>query len=137
MNCIFCKIINKEIESYVIYEDDCTLAFLDISQTTLGHTLVVPKKHATSIYDEVDVNFLTRIPYIAKHIKEKLNAEGINIVNNSGSVAGQTVNHVHFHLVPRYGENDKFRIDFSDSSSSINKDELMQLKDKLEVIDAI
>ncbi len=133
MNCIFCKIANKEIESNIIFEDDNVVAFLDISQTTLGHTLVIPKKHVETIYDDVDPEFLSKIPMIAKHIKETLNAEGINIVNNSGVVAGQTVNHLHFHIIPRYGDSDSFRINYYDNSGNVSGNELKILKEKLEI----
>ncbi len=133
MNCIFCKIANKEIKSNIIYEDQETLAFLDLSQTTLGHTLVIPKKHYDSVFDIEDSAFLTRIPMIAKHIKQTLNVEGVNIVNNSGLVAGQSVNHVHFHIIPRYSQNDTFKINYTDNSSKISKQDLLTLKEKLEM----
>ncbi len=133
MNCIFCKIANKEIKSNIIYEDEETMAFLDISQTTKGHTLVIPKKHFETIYDDVDPSFLTKLPIIAKHIKEVMKAEGINIVNNSGVIAGQTVNHVHFHIIPRYSQNDSFKINYYDNSKSVSEKELEALKEKLEI----
>ncbi len=132
MNCIFCKIANKEIKSNIIFEDEDTIAFLDLSQTTQGHTLVIPKKHYETIYEDVDHSFITKLPMIAKHIKETLNAEGVNIVNNSGEVAGQTVNHLHFHIIPRYGENDGFKINYTDNSNNITKQDLEALKEKLE-----
>ncbi len=134
MECIFCKIINKEIPSYIIYEDDNTLAFLDISQTTLGHTLVVPKNHCETIYDNCDTKFLEVIPMIAKHLKNKLNASGINIVNNSGEVAGQTVNHLHFHIIPRYDDYDTFSIKYTNNTEKVSNENFMRLKEKLEVL---
>ncbi len=133
MDCIFCKIANREIKSNIIYEDESAVAFLDISQTTPGHTLVVPKKHFQTIWEIDDTTFLNCIPMLAKHIKETLGAEGINVVNNSGVIAGQTVNHVHFHIIPRYSINDEFQIKFGNSSEISDSNKLELLMQKLEV----
>lgn len=106
--CIFCKIINNEIPSYKIYEDEYTLAFLDLSQVTKGHTLVVPKKHYANIFEtpEEELNHLMHsIKCIVEKLKSSLGIENVNILNNSGSLAGQTVHHLHIHIIPRY-END-------------------------------
>ena len=84
--CIFCKIINNEIPSYKIYEDENVLVFLDISQVTKGHTLVIPKKHAVNIFDvdAVSMNNVYQIVQkLAKEIVEKLGAKGVNIINNN------------------------------------------------------
>lgn len=111
-DCIFDKIINKEIPSHIVYEDDVVLAFLDLSQVTPGHTLVVPKKHVPDIfaYDEdLAAAVFSRIPKIARAIKESDPAiKGINILNNNGAVAFQSVFHSHIHLIPRYTEEDGF-----------------------------
>ena len=99
-NCIFCKIINKEIPGKIIYEDDVCIAFLDLSQATYGHTLVIPKKHFENIL-EVDAQTLAHVMQVtqnlAKQIVEKLNAKGLNILTNTNEVAGQTVHHFHVH----------------------------------------
>ena len=91
-NCIFCKIINKEIPGKIIYEDDVCIAFLDLSQATYGHTLVIPKKHFENIL-EVDAQTLAHVMQVtqklAKQIVEKLNAKGLNILTNTNEVAGQ------------------------------------------------
>lgn len=116
--CIFCKIINKEIPSSTIYEDDKVIAFLDLSQTTKGHTLVVPKKHYENILecDEETLAHLIKVTQkLAKHITQKLDAKGVNILNNCNEVAGQTVMHLHFHIIPRYSENDAIQIEFHES----------------------
>ena len=108
--CLFCKIANGEINSYKVYEDNDFLAFLDISQQTYGHTLVVPKKHSSNIFEldeETSTKYMTVISKVANILKEKLGINDLNIFQNNGSLAGQTVNHIHFHLVPRY-ENDGF-----------------------------
>ena len=110
--CIFCKILNKEIPSYKIYEDDDFYAMLDISQATPGHTLVLPKQHVTNIFvlsDELASKMLVVVKKVADILKEKLNINDINILNNSGQLAGQTVMHLHIHLLPRY-ENDELNL---------------------------
>lgn len=109
MPTIFTKIINREIPSHIVYEDDLVIAFLDISQTTKGHTLVVPKKHYKDILD-IDTNLLKHLIAVSQKLSKTLVdvflAKGINILNNCGSTAGQTVFHFHIHLIPRYDEND-------------------------------
>lgn len=105
MKDVFCRIIDKEIPSTVIYEDDDVIAILDISQVTKGHTLVMPKEH----YD----NFLScpkdimhKVMDVAQRIgqaqREMLGAVGTNILANCGEIAGQSVPHFHVHVIPRY-----------------------------------
>lgn len=116
--CIFCKIINHEIPSYKLYEDESVLAFLDISQVTKGHTLVIPKKHYEN-YLECDKEVLQHMNVVAQDLaiklKEALHAEGMNILSNVGEVAGQSVPHFHIHLIPRYSEDDACVIKFNES----------------------
>ncbi len=103
--CIFCKIINGEIPSRKVYEDKDVLAFLDINPANPGHTLVMQKKHAGNILDADDESLGKAIvvaKIIAKKIKENLNADGINILQNTGRHAGQIVDHIHFHIIPRF-----------------------------------
>lgn len=134
-DCIFCRIINGEIPSYKVYEDDKVYAFLDLSQTTKGHTLVVPKVHKENIfeYDEaLAADVFSRIPKIARAMKEALpDMEGINIVNNNGEVAGQTVFHSHIHLIPRYSANDEFSISFPDHTSQTDEKSMSALAEKI------
>lgn len=119
-NCIFCKIINKQIQSNIVYEDNEIIAFLDITQVTNGHTLVVPKKHFDSIFD-CDEETLSKINIVIKKISQKmnknLNVSNINILNNSGDLAGQTVKHLHFHIIPRYNSDDGIVIKFNDNKA--------------------
>ncbi|GAJ25206.1 histidine triad HIT nucleotide-binding protein [Liquorilactobacillus sucicola DSM 21376 = JCM 15457] len=127
-NCIFCKIIAGEIPSTTIYEDESVKAFLDISQTTPGHTLVVPKKHVADIF-EYDTNLAAtvfqRIPKIARAIKNSnTSIKGMNIVNNNGAIAYQSVFHSHFHLIPRYSEKDDFKMNFTDNSDKYKQEKL-------------
>ena len=104
MDCIFCNILNKEIPSYKIYEDENVYAFLDITQGTKGHTLVIPKKHIKNVYELNDkdaANIFKVVPKIARAIKKSFNPIGINIINNN-DLPLQSVFHFHIHLIPRY-----------------------------------
>lgn len=127
--CIFCKIINGEIPCYKIYEDEKYLAFLDLSQATKGHTLVIPKKHYDNIFDlDENSDIFNIVIKISKALKKTLQIENINIINNSGSLAGQTINHFHIHLIPRY-EGDKISLIFGENKVSDN--ELVSLAEKI------
>lgn len=109
-DCIFCKIIRNEISAYTVFENDDVKAFLDISQVTKGHVLIIPKKHLINFFDysqEDAAKYLQYIPKIAQAIKASdKNIKGLNVFVNNGEIAGQVVMHSHIHLVPRYGEND-------------------------------
>ena len=87
--CIFCKIINKEIPGHILFENEHVLAFLDISQTTKGHTLIIPKKHVEDVFsmnEEDMTHVFSVVPKIANALKTTFNAEGMNIVNNNKSL---------------------------------------------------
>jgi len=104
MDCIFCKIRDNEIPSHEVYQDDDVIAFLDITQGTKGHTLIIPKKHIRNVYD-LDKNTAEKIfgvvPKIANAIKKAFNPIGMNIINNNDE-PNQSVFHFHIHLIPRY-----------------------------------
>ena len=105
-NCIFCSIAAGEIPSFKIYEDETVVAYLDINPFSEGHTLVIPKEHTEGIVDTPDETLaktIARVKKIAAHLKDALPCDGFNILQNNGESAGQTVRHVHFHIVPRYG----------------------------------
>ncbi|MCG1509032.1 HIT family protein [Staphylococcus epidermidis] len=105
---IFSKIISGEIPSFKIYENDYVYAFLDISQVSKGHTLLVPKKPSANIFetDEETMKHIgVALPKVANAIKKAFHPEGLNIIQNNGEYADQSVFHIHFHLIPRY-END-------------------------------
>ncbi len=108
MDCIFCKIAKGEIPSFKVYEDENTLAFLDIKPATKGHALVIPKKHAENVFDISEAD-LEKVAMVAKKlsvkIKDVLQADGIRLSQSNGTVAGQEVMHFHLHVIPRY-END-------------------------------
>ena len=116
--CIFCKIIDHEIPSSVVYEDDDVLAILDVSQVTCGHTLVMPKKHVANILEadeETVQKCIVTAKRLAKQIVDNTGATGVNILTNCGESAGQSVDHLHFHIIPRYDENDAIEITFHES----------------------
>ena len=114
-DCIFCKIIKKKIgqSKDIIYEDDKTIAFLDITpaQKKGGHTLIIPKKHYELVTDMSDADAKAVMLTIKKLSKALLQfSQGMNIIQNNKRVAGQYVNHVHFHLIPRF-DNDGILIE--------------------------
>jgi histidine triad (HIT) family protein len=109
-DCLFCKIIRGDIPSRKVYEDADTYAFLDINPVNPGHTLVIPKIHATDMFDAEDSDWraLTGAVRIVAHAIEKgLSPDGVNIAMNNRAPAGQTVFHAHMHVIPRY-EKDGF-----------------------------
>lgn len=124
-DCIFCKIIKGEIPSYKIYEDEFVYAFLDIACDSYGHTLVIPKKHCTNVLD-ADQDYLAAcikaVQKISNHYVDDCGFEGVNVLNASGKCAGQSVFHLHFHIVPRKSSDgmdlwplkDKYQIDLAD-----------------------
>lgn len=108
-NCVFCAIAAGEIPAFKVYEDDLVLAYLDINPFSEGHTLVIPKAHTTGLVDtpaDTLKEVIVRVQRIAAHIQETLSCDGFNILQNNGTAAGQTVPHVHFHIVPRVGAAD-------------------------------
>lgn len=104
-NCIFCAIAAGEIPSFKVYEDDVVLAYLDINPFSKGHTLVIPKAHSAGLLDTGDdllAAVVARVKKVAEHLKSALPCDGFNILQNNGEAAGQTVKHLHFHIIPRY-----------------------------------
>lgn len=104
-DCIFCRIANGNIPSNTLYEDDNFRVILDLSPATKGHALLLPKEHADNLYelsDAVAAQVMATVRNIAVRMKEKLHCDGINLVQNNGEAAGQTVNHFHMHIIPRY-----------------------------------
>ena len=104
-DCIFCAIAAGEIPSFKVYEDDLVLAYLDINPFTKGHTLVIPKAHSAGLLDTGDdvlAAVVARVKKVAAHLKAALPCDGFNILQNNGEAAGQTVRHIHFHIIPRY-----------------------------------
>jgi histidine triad (HIT) family protein len=104
--CIFCKINSNEIPAYIIYENDNLKVILDAFPSTKGHVLIIPKKHVENIFEldeEIGAEIFKIAIQISKIMKNELgnDCEGLNIIQNNGELAGQTVNHFHMHLIPR------------------------------------
>lgn len=132
-NCIFCKIISGEIPSAVIFEDEEFKAISDRFPGNIGHVLVLPKKHYSNIFD-IDEDVAGRLfrlaTKIAKNMKEVLGFEAMNVVQNNGSLAGQTVHHFHLHLIPRY-ENDKVQIKWE--QLDLTDEQIAEIQNKLKL----
>jgi histidine triad (HIT) family protein len=130
-DCIFCKIINHEIPSYCIYEDDKVYAFLDLTQVTKGHTLLIPKQHVTDIFEydeELAGDIFARIPKIARALEQAFpEMTGLNIINNNKEVAYQSVFHSHIHLIPRYSAEDDFSIHFGDHQEQYTTETMQEI----------
>ena len=104
-DCIFCGIAEGEVPSFKVYEDEEVLAYLDINPFSKGHTLVIPKAHSEGLLDTDEATLaavIARVKKIAAHLKSALPCDGFNILQNNGAAAGQSVFHIHFHIVPRY-----------------------------------
>lgn len=117
-NCIFCKIINGDIPSTVIYEDENVKVILDIAPAAKGHAILVLKEHAANIFEldaELAGKVFAVVPKVATAIKETLGCDGMNILQNNGVAAGQTVFHLHIHFIPRW-EEDTIRIKWETGS---------------------
>ncbi|MGN0832902.1 MAG: HIT family protein [Kiritimatiellia bacterium] len=103
-DCVFCAIAAGEIPSFKLYEDELVLACLDIGPFSEGHTLVIPKAHSTGLLDTDDATLaavIARVKQVAAHLQAKLGCDGFNVLQNNGEAAGQTVRHLHFHVIPR------------------------------------
>ncbi len=125
MPTIFEKIIAREIPSSIIYEDDLVIAFLDITQATKGHTLVVTKKPYPDLFNvpgETLSHLFLVVQRLATAIKTAFDAKGINLLNNNGETAGQTVFHYHVHIIPRYEKHD-IDFHFKNHMNELNKDD--------------
>jgi len=134
---IFDKIIAGEIPSYTVYEDEDVLAFLDISQVTPGHTLLVPKADVADIFDYTDdiaKKVLLKLPVIAAAVKaSNPDITGINIQSNNGVSAGQTVRHSHWHIIPRF-DNDNLNSKLAptiDNSAEFSPERYQKIADSI------
>jgi histidine triad (HIT) family protein len=111
-DCIFCKIVDGELPATIVGEDERTISFMDIAPATRGHALVIPREHSPDLLS-VDGDDLAAVSLAAKqlagHAKQRLGADGVNLLNACGAVAFQTVFHFHVHVIPRY-EGDGLRL---------------------------
>ncbi len=132
-NCIFCKLANGEIPTNKIYEDDTFTVILDASPATRGHALILPKEHASNLYelpDETASKVFVLAKKLATTMTERLGCNGFNVVQNNGEVAGQTVFHFHMHLIPRYiGDGNEDKLGWN--HLNITDEELAEIREKL------
>ncbi|MCR5753231.1 MAG: HIT family protein [Acetatifactor sp.] len=130
-DCIFCKIANGEIPAKTLYEDDSFRVILDLGPATKGHALILPKNHADDLFgldDDTAAKTMILAKKMAGTLKEKLGCAGINLVQNNGEIAGQTVMHFHLHLIPRY-EDDGQKIQWVPGKPS--QDELEKIQQQI------
>ena len=125
METIFTKIVDRKIPANIVYEDDLVIAFLDITQTTIGHTLVVTKSPYKDILEVPETLFqhlFGVVQKLSKAIQTAFEPKGINLLNNNGATAGQTVFHYHVHIIPRYDSSD-ITVLLPNQSSQLTTDE--------------
>jgi len=130
-DCLFCKIVAGDVPSLRVHEDERTVAFMDINPATRGHLLVVPREHAADVH-AIEAEDLKAVALAAKglaqRVREKLGADGVNLLNSTGSVAWQTVCHFHLHVIPRY-EDDPLRLPWQPQPG--DKDEIAATAEEL------
>ena len=111
-DCLFCKIVAGELPSVRVHEDERTVAFMDISPATRGHAQVIPRRHARDLHEVGEEDLAACVSAarrLAGRARERLGADGVNLLNSAGSAAWQTVFHFHLHVIPRY-EDDPLRL---------------------------
>ncbi len=136
-NCIFCKILKKEIPAHFIYEGDNVSAFLDINPLNKGHVLLVPNEHYVDVFDiktETLEELIGKAKEIAQKMKEVLGAAGVNLLNASGEAAEQSVPHFHLHIVPRWaGDGVNMNKWWQSKTKKVSSEELEELAIKLKL----
>ena len=129
-DCIFCKIVEGTIPSAKIYEDEHVYAFMDIMPVTEGHVLLIPKKHVENIYDfseEEAANLFAAAPKIANALQAEFKPAGMNLLQNNGAPAGQSVFHFHLHFIPRYDETDGFQPTWEPKQNEYTPERIQEL----------
>jgi histidine triad (HIT) family protein len=130
-DCVFCKIVSGKLPSYKIYENSDVLVFLDINPVNMGHSLVIPKNHYDNIYETPEdtlANMITVAKIASRAIKSAMKADGVNVMMNNDSMAGQVIFHSHMHVIPRF-ENDGF--DIWKSKGPYTKDKASRVTDQI------
>lgn len=130
-DCIFCKIAAGEIPSKTLYEDEKFRVILDLGPATRGHALILPKRHAANLFElseEAASEVMVLAKRMANTMREKLMCDGLNLVQNNGETAGQTVNHFHLHMIPRY-EGDGQKIGWI--PNEVTQEELEAIRQKI------
>lgn len=130
-DCIFCKIIKGEIPSHKVYENENIIAFLDANPTSKGHTLVVPKEHVENLHEASGMDYMwDALVDVSNAVKDAFGAEGLNISQNNGEIAGQEVMHLHFHVTPRY-TGDEIKVDYNRSELENGEEIAAKISEKL------
>jgi histidine triad (HIT) family protein len=130
-DCIFCAIASGEGPAEIVQEDEHTVAFMDINPWTRGHALVIPRAHSRNLLEVPDEDLartMSAAKRLAQRMGDALGADGINVLNSCGSVAWQTVDHFHVHVIPRY-EDDPLRL--PGSPMDVGKEELAEVAGEL------
>ena len=130
-DCLFCAIIDGELPSYKLYEDQYFYVILDRFPKCLGHALILPKKHAATLFDLQDEEMQRLMPLtqkIAVALRKALNFDGLNLIQNNGPAAGQEVNHFHLHLIPRF-DSDNMAIQYKRQDPA--DEDFVEMADKL------
>lgn len=130
-DCIFCKIANGDIPTNALYEDDIVKVIFDLGPASKGHVLILPKNHFDNVYgldDETAAHIFQVAVKVANAMKSALKPDGINIVQNNGEAAGQTVFHFHMHIIPRYKDD---TVNVTWVPGKISEDEIAQLKEAI------
>lgn len=131
-DCIFCKIVDREIPSKIFFENNHSLAFLDISPISKGHTIVIPKNHYFTLEDIPDhelIEVIQVVKKIAMIINKKLQIDGYNVLQNNFAAAGQVIKHFHFHIIPRIFDDNRFRL--SIPRNPVSEEELSDVLKRL------
>ncbi|WP_414837957.1 HIT family protein [Candidatus Nanosalina sp. VS9-1] len=130
-DCVFCSIINDDIPSHKVYEDENVVAFLDANPVSKGHTLVVPKTHVDNIHDASEMQYMwDALVEVSNALEKACDPEGINIAQNNGEAAGQEVFHLHFHVTPIY-EGDELEIEYDRSELEDGESIAAAVKDNI------
>jgi len=135
-NCIFCKIVSKNIPAHIIYEDSVVVALLDIAQTTPGHSLIILKAHSDNITKASETDLAHAMKVVKRIVSKQLevlpNIIGVNVINNVLAGSGQSVMHTHIHMVPRF-KGDEFSVKWVNNTGSVNPKTMEELKAKLKL----
>ena len=133
-DCIFCKIIAGEIPSAKLYEDEHVFAFMDIMPVTKGHTLIIPKNHKENVFqlsEEEAANLFKVVPKIANALNDTFHPVGMNLINNNGAPAGQSVFHFHLHFVPRFDETDGIKVKWNTKEKEYTIDKITEVASQI------
>jgi len=129
--CIFCKMVEGEIPAAKVYEDEHVLTFMDIMPTTKGHVLLIPKVHRENIYEfseDEAAQLFSAAPKIARALKAEFEPAGMNLLNNTGAAASQSVYHFHLHFIPRYDrQTDGFGLHWETKEDEFPKEKLQEI----------